>query len=57
MLKNYLEIALRNFVRHRAYSFNNIVGLAIGMSCSILINAISFAPTASWRLFAPHFKR
>ncbi|MGB2763215.1 MAG: ABC transporter permease [Candidatus Aminicenantaceae bacterium] len=37
MLKNYLKIALRNIKRHKGYSFINIVGLAIGMACCILI--------------------
>lgn len=37
MLKNYLKIAFRNLLRHKAFSFINIAGLAIGMACSILI--------------------
>lgn len=37
MFKNYFKIAWRNIVRHKAYSFLNIAGLAIGMACSILI--------------------
>ena len=37
MLKNYLKIAFRNIVRHKAYSIINISGLAIGMASSILI--------------------
>jgi len=37
MLKNYFKIALRNILRHKAYSFLNITGLSIGMACSILI--------------------
>src|ERR1700733_1645782 len=37
MLKNYLKIAFRNIIRHRAYSLINISGLAIGMASSILI--------------------
>jgi len=37
MLKNYLKIAFRNLVRHKAYSILNISGLAIGMMASILI--------------------
>jgi ABC-type antimicrobial peptide transport system permease subunit len=37
MLKNYLKIAIRNLSRHKAYSFLNISGLAIGMAASILI--------------------
>lgn len=37
MLGNYLKIALRNFLRHKAHSIINILGLAIGMACCILI--------------------
>ncbi len=37
MIKNYFKIALRNILRHKAYSILNISGLAIGMACSILI--------------------
>lgn len=37
MLKNYLKIAFRNLVKHKVYSAINIVGLAIGMACSLLI--------------------
>jgi predicted permease len=37
MLKNYLKIALRSILRHKAYSIINISGLAIGMASSILI--------------------
>jgi putative ABC transport system permease protein len=37
MLKNYLKIAFRNIIHHKAYSIINISGLAIGMASSILI--------------------
>ena len=37
MLKSYFKIAYRNLLRHRAYSLINITGLAIGISCVILI--------------------
>jgi len=37
MIKNYLKIAFRNLVRHKAFSIINITGLAIGMASSILI--------------------
>lgn len=36
MLKNYLIIALRNLKKYRAYSWINIIGLAVGMACCIL---------------------
>ena len=37
MLKNYLRIAWRNIVRNKVFSFINIAGLAIGLSCFTLI--------------------
>lgn len=37
MLTNYLKIALRNLLRQKAYSFINIVGLAVGMACCLLM--------------------
>jgi putative ABC transport system permease protein len=37
MLKNYLKITIRNIKRHKAFSFINISGLAIGMACSLII--------------------
>lgn len=37
MFRNYLKVAFRNIVRHKAFSILNIAGLAIGMACSILI--------------------
>ncbi len=37
MLKNYLTIALRNLLRHKLYSVINVLGLAIGLACCILI--------------------
>ena len=38
MIHNYLKIALRNMRRHKGYSFINITGLVIGMTCFILIS-------------------
>jgi putative ABC transport system permease protein len=37
MLRNYIKIALRNFVRHKGYTFINIFGLAAGIVCCLLI--------------------
>jgi len=37
MFMNYLRIALRNIRRHKGYSFINIFGLAIGLTCCLLI--------------------
>ena len=37
MFRNYLIVAFRNLIRHKVYSFINILGLATGMACVILI--------------------
>ena len=37
MLKNYFTIAIRNLISHKLYSAINILGLAIGLACVILI--------------------
>jgi putative ABC transport system permease protein len=37
MIRNYFKIALRNFVRNKAFSAINILGLALGLTCSLLI--------------------
>ena len=37
MLKNYFKTAFRSLLRHRAYSLINILGLATGMACALLI--------------------
>src|SRR5688572_29079171 len=37
MLRNILTITLRNLQRQFLYSFINIMGLAVGMACSLVI--------------------
>lgn len=37
MLKNYLKIAWRNMTRNQAFSIINILGLGLGIACSLLI--------------------
>ncbi len=37
MLKNYIKIAVRNLFKNSLYSVINVVGLAIGLACFILI--------------------
>ncbi len=37
MLGHYFTIALRNMLRSKAFSLINILGLALGMACSLLI--------------------
>ena len=38
MFRNYLNVAIRNLVRHKVYSFINIFGLAIGIAACLLIS-------------------
>ncbi len=37
MLRNYIKIAWRNIVKSKTFSFINVLGLALGMTCSLLI--------------------
>src|SRR6266511_2105864 len=37
MFKNYLKIAWRNLIKNKVFSFINVAGLAIGLSCFLLI--------------------
>lgn len=37
MLRNYLKIAFRNLLRHKSFTFINILGLAIGLACCLAI--------------------
>jgi putative ABC transport system permease protein len=37
MIRNYLLTAWRSFRRHKGYSFINLIGFALGMSCCVVI--------------------
>jgi putative ABC transport system permease protein len=37
MVRNYIITTFRNISRHKGYAFINIVGLAVGMACCLLI--------------------
>lgn len=37
MIRNYLNIAIRNFLKHRSFTFLNWIGLTLGMVASLLI--------------------
>lgn len=37
MLRNFFKVSIRNLIRNKTYSVINILGLSIGMACSILI--------------------
>lgn len=36
MLRNYLQVAFRNFWQHKVFSVINVAGLAIGISASVI---------------------
>ncbi|MEQ9007057.1 MAG: ABC transporter permease, partial [Ekhidna sp.] len=38
MIKNYLNVALRNLFKHKFYSLINILGLSIGLTCFLMIS-------------------
>jgi ABC-type antimicrobial peptide transport system permease subunit len=37
MIKNYFKIAWRNLFRNKGFSLTNLLGLSIGMTCTVLI--------------------
>lgn len=37
MIQNYLVVAFRNITRHSSYTIINVLGLALGMTCALLI--------------------
>jgi putative ABC transport system permease protein len=37
MIKNYITIALRSFLKHKSFTFLNVLGLSLGMVASLLI--------------------
>jgi ABC-type antimicrobial peptide transport system permease subunit len=56
MLRNYLIITFRNLLKNGFYSFINISGLAIGITCSILI-ILWVADETSYDKFHPKADR
>jgi hypothetical protein len=37
MFRNYLTTTLRNLHRHRGYATINVLGLALGITCAVII--------------------
>ncbi|WP_276372665.1 ABC transporter permease [Chryseolinea sp. H1M3-3] len=56
MFKNYFLVTIRNLRKNGFYSFINITGLAIGITCSILILLWVFDET-SFNKFHPKYDR
>jgi putative ABC transport system permease protein len=54
MLKNYLKIAWRSLLRKKAYSTINITGLAVGITCCIMI-AMYVADELSYDKYNVHY--
>ncbi len=56
MFRNYVKIAFRNLVRHKAFSVINIAGLAIGIaSCLLLFTVVKYE--LSYDTFQPNYSR
>ena len=56
MIKNYLNIAIRNLRRQPQYAFINVFGLAMGMACCMLI-ALYVREELSYDRFLPDADR
>ncbi|HVZ56469.1 MAG TPA: ABC transporter permease, partial [Chitinophagaceae bacterium] len=56
MFSNYLKVAWRNLLKNRGYTLLNIAGLAIGLSCFLLI-ALYVVDESSYDRFYPHADR
>lgn len=37
MIRNYIKTALRNLLKNKIYSLINVIGLSIGLACSIMV--------------------
>ena len=56
MIKNYLKVAWRNLIKNKTFSIINIAGLAIGLSCFLLI-ALYVLDELSYDRFYPNAER
>lgn len=55
MYKSYLKLAWRNILKNKGFSFTNISGLTIGMTCTLLI-LLWVHDELSWDKFHPNHK-
>jgi putative ABC transport system permease protein len=55
MLKNYIKIAWRNLFRNKGFSITNLLGLTIGMTCTMLI-LFWVKDELSYDKFHPNYK-
>ena len=56
MIKNYFRIALRNLMRHKAFSIINISGLAIGVASALLLFTV-IKYELSYNTHQPNYSR
>lgn len=42
MIKNYFKIAFRNILKHKVFSFINVIGLTIGLSAAFMISLMVY---------------
>ncbi len=56
MFKNYLKVAFRNIVKHKFFSFINILGMTIGVTACLLI-ALYVSDELSYDRFHEHAAR
>ena len=56
MIRNYLKLAWRRLVKNKTYSFLNIIGLSVGLTCFALI-ALWVNDELSYDKFNKNFDR
>ncbi len=54
MLKNYFKIAINHIRNHQLYAFINILGLAVGLACALLIGLYVIDEFSYEKFFADH---
>ena len=45
MFRNYLKISFRNLMKHKSFALINIFGLALGLTCCIIITKFVMSET------------